>query len=67
MAIQPESFFIGPLEGGMKVQDTLTGTEIVVITPASPLGRDLISRCVGDLVRLKVGTGVKEFEITGIC
>jgi transcription elongation GreA/GreB family factor len=60
------TLFIGPLEGGMKLVDNLTGTEIVVITPASPLGRDLIGRGVGDLVRLRVGTGAKEFEITRI-
>jgi len=61
------TLFIGPLEGGMKLVDNLTGTEIVVITPASPLGRDLIGRGVGDLVRLRVGTGAKEFEITRVC
>jgi len=58
------TFFIGPLEGGMKVVDE--SAEIVVITPASPLGRDLIGRGVGDLVRLRVGTVDKEFEITRV-
>ncbi len=61
------TFFIGPLEGGMKVVDPLTGTEIVVITPASPLGRDLIGKTVGDLVRIGSGTGCKEFEIVRVC
>lgn len=61
------TFFIGPLEGGMKLVDDQTGNEIVVITPASPLGRQLIGRGVGDLVRLKVGIAVKEFEIAGVC
>ena len=61
------TFFIGPLEGGMKLVDNLPGMEIVVITPASPLGRDLIGRGVGDPVRLRVGTSVKEFEIARIC
>lgn len=56
--------FIGPLEGGMKVQDHLA--EIVVITPASPLGRDLIGKTLGDLVRIGIGTGSKEYEIVGI-
>ena len=59
--------FIGPLEGGMKVVDPLTGSEIVVITPASPLGRDLIGRSVGDLVRVGVGSDYKEFEIITVC
>ena len=57
--------FIGPLEGGMRVIDHQT--EIVVITPASPLGRDLIGKTVGDRVRIGAGTGGKEFEIVEVC
>jgi transcription elongation GreA/GreB family factor len=57
--------FIGPLEGGMKVVYELT--EIVVITPASPLGRDLIGRGVGDRVRIGSGPGCKDFEIVAVC
>lgn len=57
--------FIGPLEGGMKVSDQQT--EIVVITPASPLGRDLIGKSVGDTVRIGSGSGGKKFEIVGVC
>ena len=55
--------FIGPLEGGMKVIDHLT--EIVVITPASPLGRSLIGKTVGDMVR--IGCGGNKFGIIGVC
>jgi transcription elongation GreA/GreB family factor len=61
------SVFIGPLEGGMKVTDPLTGTEIVVITPASPLGRDLIAKSVGDRVSIGIGSNCKEFEIVEVC
>lgn len=57
--------FIGPLEGGMKVADH--EGDIVVITPASPLGRDLIGKCVGDMVRIGTGRGCKEFEIIAVC
>jgi transcription elongation GreA/GreB family factor len=60
------TIFIGPLEGGMKVIDPLTGTEIMVITPAAPLGRDLIGRCVGERVRVGTGRGRKEFDIVGV-
>jgi transcription elongation GreA/GreB family factor len=60
------SVFIGPLEGGMKLIDERSGDEIMVITPASPLGSELIGRGVGDLVRLRVGAGTKEFEIVEI-
>lgn len=59
--------FVGPLEGGMKLVDPQTGTEIVVITPASPLGSELIGCHVGDTVRLGIATGDKEFEITEVC
>jgi len=58
--------FIGPLEGGMKIIEPLTATEIVVITPASPLGRDLMGKTVGDLVRIGVGSAAREFEIAGV-
>jgi len=59
------TLFIGPQEGGMKVVDHQS--EIVVITPASRLGRDLIGKSVGDLVRIGVGSSGKEFEIVGVC
>jgi len=61
-----KTVFIGPLEGGMKLVDQLTGNEIVVITPASPLGRDLIGKTVGDPVKIGVGNNCKEFEIIGV-
>lgn len=57
------TFFIGPLEGGMKITHRLT--EIVVITPASPMGKELIGKCVGDHVL--PGSGGKTFEIVGVC
>jgi transcription elongation GreA/GreB family factor len=57
--------FIGPLEGGMKIVDQ--DSEIVVITPASPLGSDLIGKGVGDFVKFGVGRAVKEFEIIQVC
>lgn len=55
--------FIGPQEGGMKVIDHLT--EVVVITPASPLGRNLIGKTVGDMVTL--GGSGKNLEIVSVC
>jgi len=58
--------FIGPMEGGLKVSDPLTKTEIVVITPASPLGRDLIGKTSGDQVRIGSGSGSREYEIVGV-
>ncbi|MDA8427727.1 MAG: transcription elongation factor GreAB [Geobacteraceae bacterium] len=57
--------FIGPLEGGLKV--VCQQTDVVVITPASPLGRDLLGKCVGDQVRIGVGRSLSEFDIVQVC
>jgi transcription elongation GreA/GreB family factor len=59
--------FIGPLEGGMKVVDHQSKAEIVVITPASPLGRDLIGKTVGEQVKTGVGRSINLFEIVEVC
>ena len=59
------TLFIGPLEGGMKI--VLQQTEVVVITPASPLGRDLIGKCAGDSVHIGIGRERNEFEIVEVC
>ena len=53
--------FIGPQEGGLKLQ--LDGEEILVITAGSPLGSDLIGKCIGETVRI----GKVTFEIVGVC
>lgn len=45
-----KTVFIGPQEGGMKLQ--LDGEEILVITAGSPLGNDLIGKYPGDEVRI---------------
>lgn len=57
--------FIGPLEGGLKVEQA--GIEVVVITPASPLGKGLIGKVVGDCAAVGVGDSVTEFEIVEVC
>ena len=57
--------FIGPLEGGLKV--VCQRAEVVVITPASPLGRDLIGKCAGDQVRIGIGRNLTEFDIVKVC
>ena len=57
--------FIGPREGGLKV--SAGPTEIVVITPGSPLGGELICKNVGDLVTAGTGDNRPEYEIVEIC
>lgn len=57
--------FIGPLEGGLRVQQG--DLEVVVITPGSPLGNELIGKVVGEYASVGVGDSVTEFEIVEVC
>lgn len=57
--------FIGPLEGGLKLQEG--DSEIVVVTPGSPLGRNLIGRCAGDTIATGSAGGRREYEIAEVC
>lgn len=55
---QERRLFIGPQAGGMKLADP--AGEIVVITPASPLGKRLLGLTAGDeLQGLDVGKGTR--------
>ena len=56
--------FLGPCAGGVRV--THRGEEVTVITPQSPLGRQLLGRGVGDVVEVDSGGARKEYEIVGI-
>lgn len=56
--------FLGPGAGGMSID--LDGAEVMVITPASPLGRELIGRQCGDSFELG-GGAVREYEIVSVC
>lgn len=56
--------FVGPLEGGLKI--TVGRTEVVVITPGSPLGSELIGKTIGDTVEMGAGTNRAIYEIIGI-
>lgn len=55
--------FLGPAAGGMKVP-TAAG-EVTVITPQSPLGRELLGKGCGDIVAIG-DAGEKEYEIVAI-
>jgi transcription elongation GreA/GreB family factor len=59
-----KTVFIGPLEGGLKIADHQT--DIMVITPASPLGRKLIGKSIGETVEMVLGTGSVEYEIVAV-
>lgn len=42
-------YFVGPRAGGIEV--TVDGRDVLVITPQSPLGRELVGKHVGDSVK----------------
>ena len=42
-------------------------TEIMVITPASPLGRALLGKSIGDTVEIAAGSNRIAYEIAAIC
>ncbi|MEO7599640.1 MAG: GreA/GreB family elongation factor [Opitutus sp.] len=49
------SYFIGPRAGGLEIG--IEGTTVLVLTPQSPLGRELLGKRVGDSVRVQTRTG----------
>ena len=57
--------FIGPREGGLKI--AYGRTEIMVITPASPLGRELLGKYLGDTVEITTGSSRIGYEIVAVC
>ncbi|MDW7646503.1 MAG: transcription elongation factor GreAB [Desulfuromonadales bacterium] len=56
--------FIGPEAGGLKIAGP--AGEIVVITPASPLGRSLIGKCVGDEIQTGSAEARKTLSIEDV-
>jgi len=59
-----KTLFIGPVAGGVKISDQQT--EIMVITPASPLGRELLNKSAGDSVEIMTGTTCTEYELVAV-
>lgn len=57
--------FIGPHAGGMKIAGV--DGEVVVITPASPLGSRLLGQRTGDEVRTGDGATAILFTIAAVC
>lgn len=48
-------YFLGPRNGGLEIN--LDGATCLVVTPSSPLGRQLLGRVIGDSVQLPGRTG----------
>ncbi|WP_438482988.1 transcription elongation factor GreAB [Oleiharenicola lentus] len=57
-------YFVGPRAGGTEVE--VDGNEILVITPQSPLGRQLMGRKQGDSFQLDLGGKRSESLIVGV-
>ena len=58
-------FFLGPGAAGLKI--LIEKREIVVVTPASPLGKALLDRKLYDEISINVGTEPTTYEIIGLC
>jgi hypothetical protein len=57
-------YFIGPRAGGTEVIHH--GQEVLVITPSSPLGMQIVGRKQGDKVQLQIAGVVSEFRIATV-
>jgi len=60
----PARYFIGPRAGGTEIE--LNGATVLVITPQSPLGRQLLGRRQGDTVQLDLGGKRSDARIASV-
>ena len=58
------TIFLGPAAGGMRLQ--CATAEVMIITPDSPIGEQLLGRQTGDAFELE-GASRREYEITDVC
>lgn len=56
--------FLGPGAGGLRLQ--VGADEVMLITPDSPIGAQLLGRQVGDVFALE-GAVTREFEVIDVC
>lgn len=61
---RPAYYFIGPRAGGTEVEHD--GRDVTVITPNSPLGRQLMGRRRGDVLTLDLGGRRSEARVIAI-
>jgi len=57
-------YFLGPKSGGLEIHHN--GTEILVITPESPLGQELVGKAVGDRIKFQTRGAVQDFRVTAV-
>src|SRR5690606_10771548 len=58
------AFLLGPDAAGLKIQ--ADGMDILVITPRSPMGQNLIGKVLGETVTVGSGPQAETFEIVEI-
>jgi len=58
-------YFIGPRAGGTEL--VLQGKTVLVLTPPSPLGRQLVGKRPGDRLRIELGGGRNEYRVVAVC
>ncbi len=61
---QQRTIFLGPAAGGLRLD--YGSDEVVIISPDSPIGEQLIGRQVGDDFELE-GAILREYEIIDVC
>ena len=54
-------YFIGPSAGGVEVEQD--GSTVLVLTPQSPLGQQLVGRKKGDKLKIKIAGFVNEYKV----
>ena len=57
-------YFLGPTSGGLEIHHK--GTEVLVITPESPLGQQLLGRKVGDCIKIQIRGPAQESRVTSV-
>lgn len=57
-------YFIGPKAGGTEIAHE--GNEVLVITPQSPLGQQLVGRRQGEKLELQIGGTTSAFRIAAV-
>jgi transcription elongation GreA/GreB family factor len=57
-------YFLGPKRGGLEIH--INGTEVLVITPESPLAQQLIGKKAGDHIQLPARGSTTQFRITAV-
>lgn len=57
-------YFVGPRAGGVTID--YEGQEVLVITPYSPMGQQLIGHRQGDRLQIKIGASSDSFRVAAV-